>query len=104
MHESKAGAHPSYVLSFEQTEAEFEAELTATFFKAPVDKKTRHLGFNGVKSLLKELKKNPNVATVHAFSDFPYTANNSLPIPLMYVLSAPSQAERFGMPAAAGLY
>jgi len=31
----------------------------------------------------KELKKNPNVATVHAFGDFPYTANNFLPIPLI---------------------
>jgi len=82
-HKSEAGAHPSYGLRFKLKEAEVEAELTATFFNAPVDKTTRQLNVDGVKSFLEELKRNPNVATVHAFSDFPYTKNNSLRVPLI---------------------
>ena len=82
-HELQPGVHPSSVLSSELTESEVEAELKATFSNAPADKTTRKLDFNGVKSFLDELKRNPNVVTVHTFSDFPYTANKSLSVPLI---------------------
>ena len=61
-----------------------ENELAATFcFNLPVDETSRKLGVTGVESFLKKLKRNPNVATVHAFSDFPYTTNRSPTRPLI---------------------
>ena len=35
------------------------------------------------KHFINELKRNPNVTTVHVFSDFPYTANKSLSVHLI---------------------
>jgi len=78
---SETGSHPS---SDELLEVNVEVELkSALVFDAPLDKTERIMSDNGIKLFLKALKRNPNIATVHAYNDFRYTAKNSLSIPLI---------------------
>jgi hypothetical protein len=77
------GLHPSAAgdSSNELTEAETEEVLSA--FRHAGAHNTgsqgalRQLGSSGVKSFLKELQRDPNVATVFAKNDFPYKGHGA---------------------------
>jgi len=80
-HEQVAiGCHPSSTVDIELTEE--VATRMEEIFSNPAGNQ-RRLGPIGVKKLLDELKRDPRMATVFAYSDFPYTANNTLPVPLI---------------------
>jgi len=96
---TEAGTHPSYVSHSALRETVVKNELVVTFcFDLSVDKTTRKLGVKGIESFLKELKWNSNVATVYAFSDFPYTAN----LPLIEQEYLKLSRETFAVPGLAG--
>ena len=68
-----AGVHPALPLADELTEDEV-AEVLAAFCDSFASRRvvSRQLGYHGVQSLLRELKRNPSIATVIAKNDFPY--------------------------------
>ena len=73
-----AGVHPALPLADELTEDEV-AEVLAAFCDSFASRRvvSRQLGYHGVQSLLRELKRNPSIATVIAKNDFPYFDRDS---------------------------
>ena len=71
--DAAGGVHPASALVDELTEDEV-AEVLAAFCDSVAGRRVvcRQLGYHGVQSLLRELQRNPSIATVIAKNDFPY--------------------------------